>query len=102
MRPRAFHLCQLKDLHPPGFRHLAPISTWDAPNALGATRPRVMTYIRKGYHLKLQARQSLDHPDLLWAVVNGVSILNCYSQPLTPDVLHYVTHLTPPPPNTAL
>ena len=80
----------------PGFRHLAPISTWDAPNALGATRPRVMTYIRKGYHLKLQARQSLDHPDLLWAVVNGVSILNCYRQPLTPDVLQYVTHLTPP------
>jgi ribonuclease HI len=80
----------------PGFRHLAPISTWDAPNALGATRPRVMTYIRKGCHLKLQARQSLDHPDLLWAVVNGVSILNCYRQPLTPDVLQYVTHLTPP------
>jgi hypothetical protein len=55
-----------------------------------------MTYIRKGYHLKLQARQSLNHPDLLWAVVNGVSILNCYRQPLTPNVLQYVTHLTPP------
>jgi hypothetical protein len=49
----------------PGFRHLAPITTWDAPNALGSVRPRVMTYIRKGYHLKLQTRESLNHPDLL-------------------------------------
>jgi ribonuclease HI len=55
-----------------------------------------MTYIRKGNHLKLEARESLDHPDLLWAVVNGVSILNCYRQPHTPDVLQYVTHLIPP------
>jgi hypothetical protein len=49
----------------PGFRHLAPITTWDAPNALGSVRPRVMTYIRKGYHLKLQTGESLNHPDLL-------------------------------------
>jgi hypothetical protein len=28
--------------------------------------------------------------------MNGVSILNCYRQPLTPNVLQYVTHLTPP------
>ncbi|KAF9728446.1 RNA-directed DNA polymerase from transposon x-element [Paraphaeosphaeria minitans] len=55
-----------------------------------------MTYIRKGYHLRLQTRESLNHPDLLWVVVNGVAILNCYRQPLTPDVLQYVTHLTPP------
>jgi hypothetical protein len=55
-----------------------------------------MTYIRKGHHLKLQTRDSLNHPDLLWAVVNGISILNCYRQPLSPDVLQYVTHLTPP------
>ena len=80
----------------PGFRHLAPISTWDAPTASAVGRPRVMTYIRKGHHLKLQTRDSLNHPDLLWAVVNGVSILNCYRQPLTLDVLQYVTHLTPP------
>ncbi|KAF9730165.1 RNA-directed DNA polymerase from transposon x-element [Paraphaeosphaeria minitans] len=80
----------------PGFRHLAPISTWDTPTASGSARPRVMTYIRKGYHLRLQTRESLNHPDLLWVVVNGVAILNCYRQPLTPDVLQYVTHLTPP------
>jgi ribonuclease HI len=55
-----------------------------------------MTYVRKGYHLKLEARESLNHPDLLWAVVNGVSILNCYRQPHTPNVLQYVTHLIPP------
>jgi hypothetical protein len=80
-----------------GVRHLAPISTWDTANASASTHPRMMTYIRKGYHLKFQARESLNHPDLLWAVINGTSMLNCYRQPLTPDVLQYVTHLTPPP-----
>ena len=28
--------------------------------------------------------------------MNGVAILNCYRQPLTPDVLQYVTRLAPP------
>jgi len=55
-----------------------------------------MTYVRKGHHLKLQTRDNLNHPDQLWVVVNGVSILNCYRQPLTSDVLQYVTRLTPP------
>jgi hypothetical protein len=85
----------------PGFRHLAPIRTWDTPNAPGSDRPRVMTYIRKGYHLKLQARESLDHPDVLWAVVNGVSILNCVTDshiPLTYSNTSRILYL----PNTAL
>ena len=55
-----------------------------------------MTYIRKGHHIKYQARESLDHLDMLWTNVNRVSILNCYRQPLTPNVLQYVTRLTPP------
>jgi len=56
-----------------------------------------MTYIRKGRHLKYQARESLNHPDMLWAVVNGVAILNCYRRPHSPHVIQYVTHLIPPP-----
>jgi hypothetical protein len=48
-----------------GFRHIAPISSWNNPKALGTHRPRVMTYIRKGYHLKLQTRDSLNHLDML-------------------------------------
>jgi ribonuclease HI len=55
-----------------------------------------MTYIRKGCHLRYQARESLNHPDMLWIVVNGVAILNCYRQPHTPHVIEYVTHLLPP------
>lgn len=55
-----------------------------------------MTYIRKRPYLQYQARESLNHPDMLWTVVNGVSILNCYRQPYTPHVIQYVTHLTPP------
>ena len=80
----------------PGFTHLAPISTWDSPNTSNSARPRVMTYIRKGRHLKYQARESLNHPDMLWTVVNGVAILNCYRRPHTPHVIQYVTHLIPP------
>ncbi|KAI1522808.1 hypothetical protein PtrSN002B_011559, partial [Pyrenophora tritici-repentis] len=80
----------------PGFTHLAPISTWDSPNTPGCARPRVMTYIRKGGHLRYQASESLNHPDMLWAVVSGVAILNCYRQPHTPHVIQYVTHLIPP------
>ena len=79
----------------PGFRHLAPISTWDNPHALGATRPRVMTYIRKGCHLRYQARESLNHPDMLWAVVNRVVILNCYRQPYT-HTLSNTSHILYP------
>ena len=56
-----------------------------------------MTYIRKGSHLHYQARESLNHPDMLWVVVNGISILNCYRRPHTPDVIQYVSCLTPPP-----
>jgi hypothetical protein len=55
-----------------------------------------MTYIRKGRHLHFQTRESLNHPDLLWVVVNRVSILNCYRQAHNQDVLQYVTHLIPP------
>ncbi|KNG52885.1 hypothetical protein TW65_09289 [Stemphylium lycopersici] len=62
----------------------------------GSARPRVMTYIRKGCHLRYQARESLNHPDMLWTVVNGVAILNCYRQPHTSHVIQYVTHLIPP------
>src|SRR5690242_16954056 len=51
----------------PGFIHLAPISTWDSPNTPGSARPRVITYIRKGCHLRYQAGESLNHPDMLWA-----------------------------------
>ena len=64
----------------PGFRHFAPISTWNTPSATGSERPRVMTYVRKSRHLHYQTRESLNHPDLVWVVVNRVSILNCYRQ----------------------
>jgi hypothetical protein len=33
---------------------------------------------------------------MLWDVVNGVAILNCYRQPHTPHVTRYVTNLIPP------
>ena len=80
----------------PGFRHFAPISTWNTPSATGSERPRVMTYVRKNRHLHYQTRESLNHQDLVWVVVNRVSILNCYRQAHNQDVLQYVTHLTPP------
>ena len=56
-----------------------------------------MTYVKKGGGLKVQQRRPIHSRDLLWIDVNGHSILNIYRQPNTPEVIDYVTHLSPPP-----
>ena len=57
-----------------------------------------MTYTRLGAGLQVAPRLSLDNRDLVWVEVNGIAVLNVYRQPYDPQVLDYVTHLTPPPP----
>ena len=58
-----------------------------------------MTYTRLGAGLQVAPRLSLDNRDLVWVEVNGIAVLNVYRQPYDPQVLDYVTHLTPPPPH---
>ena len=81
----------------PGFDCYAPVSSWDSVDAeqREVERPRVMTYIRKGAGLRIQQRRPIYSRDLLWIDVNGIVILNAYRQPLSSEVIDYITHLTP-------
>lgn len=83
----------------PGFDCYAPVDSWDSedPTQREAERPRVMTYVRKGAGLRTQQRRPTNSRDLLWIDVNGHAILNAYRQPLSLEVIDYVTHLAPPP-----
>ena len=42
-----------------------------------------------------QQRRPIHSRDLLWINVNGIVILNAYRQPLSSEVIDYITHLTP-------
>ena len=79
----------------PEYKHYAPVDAWGDPETLEIERPRVMTYIRKGARLQVQQRVSLHNRDLLWLNVDGYSILNVHRQPQMPDVIEYITHLSP-------
>ncbi|CCE34857.1 uncharacterized protein CPUR_08796 [Claviceps purpurea 20.1] len=80
----------------PGYESYAPVDAWVGEE----TRPRVMTYIRKGnrpaYHLSVVQRRSLGSRDLLWLDINGHAMMNCYRQPQLNTVLDYITALDPP------
>lgn len=80
----------------PGYAHHPPVEAWDDPAEWEAQRPRVMTYIRKGAGLRITHLQPMQNRDLHWVEVNGISILNVYRQPQTPQALDYVIHLSPP------
>jgi ribonuclease HI len=56
-----------------------------------------MTYVRKGAGLRAQQHRPIQSRDLLWVSVNGYRILNVYRQPTTPEVIDYITNLTPVP-----
>ena len=83
----------------PGFDCYAPVDSWDSEDPIQreAERPRVMTYIRKGAGLRTRQRRPIHSRDLLWIDVNSYAILNAYRQPLSLDIIDYVTHLAPPP-----
>jgi hypothetical protein len=55
-----------------------------------------MTYVRKGVGLRTQQRRPICSRDLLWIDVNDFAILNVYRQPLSLEVIQYITHLVPP------
>jgi ribonuclease HI len=76
----------------PGYQMYTPVDSWNTTS----DRPRVLTYVRRGTPLKVQQRRPLQCRDLLWLDVNGFAILNIYRQPLTNEVIDYVTTLTPP------
>lgn len=85
----------------PGYDLYSSVESWegdpDDRSVVETQRPRVLTYVRRGAGLKTQQRCSVDSRDLLWVEVNGYTILNAYRQPATPEVMDYITNLTPSP-----
>ena len=57
----------------------------------------MITYVLKSRMLKVEQREQIGSRDLLWIDVERFTILNVYRQPRIPEVLEYITHLSPPP-----
>lgn len=82
----------------PAFHTYAPVDVWEWEDLEQKehARPRVLTYVRKSFDLKIQQRRPVQSRDLLWLSVNGFAILNVYRQPGTDPVIDYVINLVPP------
>ncbi|OAQ65636.1 endonuclease/reverse transcriptase [Purpureocillium lilacinum] len=61
----------------PAYDTYSPVSTWEDID----TRPRVMTYIRRGARLLADQQRPALSRDILWLVVNGVTLVNIYREP---------------------
>ncbi|PWI64416.1 hypothetical protein PCL_10484 [Purpureocillium lilacinum] len=61
----------------PAYDTYSPVSTWEDID----TRPRVMTYIRRGARLLADQQRPALSRDILWIVVNGVTLVNVYREP---------------------
>lgn len=64
----------------PGYVSYIPVDFWNSKE----TRPRVMTYVRKGIRLKVQQQRPSQTRDLLWLKVNNITVVNLYRPPSEP------------------
>ncbi|KAM3454113.1 hypothetical protein NHJ6243_008975 [Beauveria neobassiana] len=78
-------LCRVPD-HP-GFLCFSPIPYWNSR----ATRPWVLTYVRKQRNIQPEQLTVLQTRDLLWVIVNGVTILNVYNDPQVTETITAIT-----------
>ncbi|KAJ3498353.1 hypothetical protein NLG97_g1182 [Lecanicillium saksenae] len=78
-------LCRVPD-HP-GFLCFSPVSYWNSR----ATRPRVLTYVRKQRNIQPEQLTVCQTRDLLWVVVNGTTILNVYNDPQVTETITAIT-----------
>ncbi len=65
----------------PGYDSYTPVDSWDSTD----TRPRVMTYTRKGAGLETQQLRPTATRDILWLEVSGCTIANVYRPLNEPD-----------------
>ena len=61
----------------PTYKEFSPVPFWDSTS----TRPRVMTYIRQNLGPFTDQICPLKYRDMLWIVVNNITILNLYRDP---------------------
>ena len=67
----------------PAYDTFSPIDSWDD----NSTRPRVMTYVRRGRGLLLNQVRPSPSRDILWLVVNNIVVVNFYRQPGSDNAL---------------
>lgn len=83
-------ICRVPD-HP-GFTCFSPVSYWNSR----ATRPRVLTYVRKHRRIQPEQLSVVLSRDLLWVVVNGTTILNVYNDPQVTETITAITQWNVP------
>ncbi|KAJ3455198.1 hypothetical protein MRS44_013798 [Fusarium solani] len=60
----------------PAYDTFTPVEMWDSND----TRPRVMTYVRRDPKLLADQIRPFQTRDILWLVINGMTIVNFYRQ----------------------
>ncbi|OAA60200.1 reverse transcriptase [Akanthomyces lecanii RCEF 1005] len=76
----------------PGFLCFSPVSYWNS----AATRPRVLTYVRKHRNIHPEQLTVFQSRDLLWVVINGTTILNVYNDPQVTETITAITQWNVP------
>lgn len=62
----------------PAYDTFSPVDSWEN----NGTRPRDMTYVRRRPGLMVDQRRPAATRDILWLVVNDITLVNVYRQPL--------------------
>ncbi|KAL9563791.1 hypothetical protein ACKAV7_012033 [Fusarium commune] len=68
----------------PAYDTFTPVETWDGND----TRPRVMTYVRRDLRLLADQIRPFQTRDILWLIINGMTIVNFYRQNDESDALN--------------
>jgi ribonuclease HI len=61
----------------PAYDTFSPVDSWDGTS----TRPRVMTYVRRGPGLLADQKRPIPTRDVLWLTINNITLVNIYRQP---------------------
>lgn len=68
----------------PAYDTYSPVDDWDS----NSTRPRVMTYVRRDPRLLTDQKRPYLSRDILWLMVNEITIVNFYRQNNESDALN--------------
>jgi ribonuclease HI len=77
----------------PAYDAFSPVDSWDST----ATRPRVMTYVRRNPRLIADQKRPARTRDILWLKVNNTTIINFYRQPSYDEALNILLDWPIPP-----
>src|ERR1700735_859242 len=76
----------------PAYDTFSPVDSWDST----ATRPRVMTYVRRDPKLIADQKRPVPTRDILWLNVNNITIINFYRQPSYNEALNILLNWPTP------